>query len=519
MSLLDKPETSPPQSPPQSPSEPEASSPNSPSSVGSSVQPASSPSVAPPSSSGESSGKASGESSGVAAFTRARTKIHARPVVGPLRRWRWVISTTLQAILFLGPWLTWDGRQAILFDIAERRFHFFGLNIWPQEMYLLHILLIAAAVLLFASTAVAGRMWCGYACPQTLLTEMFVVVERHLEGDRMAAARLDRASWTGRKVALKGTVLAIWTVMALWLGVTFTAYFQPAHELLQSLMLGQATSTQGGSILLFAAFALFAYGYFREQACHYVCPYARFQGAMFDRNTLLVAYDARRGEPRGKVSTPNAGDCVDCKACVVACPMGIDIRKGNQFECITCTACIDACDTVMDRLQRPRGLVRYTSLNQLEGKPWSLLRPRVVAYGLLLAGLAVLLVTLLLRRPLLELATVRAAAGQEKVWSMASDGRVANTYRVKLINKDTRPHAVLLSLQGLEGATLLVPQNPRTLAPDSAVDVMALVLQAKDDARTVVPFDFCVVELAAPTTPQLQATSRASFIGPGSVGR
>lgn len=445
------------------------------------------------------------------AATMARKKVYPRKVTGKLRSLRWWISAVLQALLFLGPWIQWNGRQAILFDLPGRRFHLFGLTFWPQETYFVLILLVFLALTLFASTALAGRMWCGYACPQTLFTESFVLVENWIEGDRAKRMRLDKLPWNGEKLLRKGSKWCVWTVMAFWLGVTFVAYFYPGNDLLVGIMTGTLSPGMTGVVAFFACAALFDFGWFREQMCHYVCPYARFQGAMFDRNSLLVAYDYRRGEPRGKTTESEKGDCVDCTLCVQVCPMGIDIRKGQQLECITCSACIDACDSVMDRLGRPRGLVRYTSLNALEGQPTRIVRPRVVIYAILLIGLAALFLGLLGGRSPMNFDVVRGVGSN--VFGQTPDGRISNQYVVKLVNKTGQPRTVTLSVSGLSGAELVAPQNPIELAPESVLDEKVLVVHSGEGLPPATRIEFQA------SADGLHLVRRSTFLAPGMVGR
>jgi cytochrome c oxidase accessory protein FixG len=407
------------------------------------------------------------------------------------------INTVLQAILFATPWLTWQGHQAILFDIGARRFHLFGWAFWPQELYFLHLILIMAALTLFVSTAIGGRMWCGYACPQTLMTESFVTVERWLEGDRAARMRLDRAPWNADKFWRKGLKYGIWAGMALWLGITFVGYFTPIRSIVRDPW-GVA-----GPVLFFAGAAFFDFGWFREQMCHYVCPYARFQGSMFDQDTLIVGYDTRRGEPRGKVSKADAGDCIDCKLCVQVCPMGIDIRNGLQMECIACTACVDACDSMMDKVGRPRGLVRYSSLRALQQGSTQLIRPRVVVYGLLLLALAGLFVTLLARRPLV---TCEVVGGN--VFSRAQNDEIANVYKLKLINKDGISHHVRLEAVG---AQLLTARNPIELPGDEAQDIQILLTRPASGLPPISHVQVVTTDVESGT----RSVQETSFVGPG----
>jgi cytochrome c oxidase accessory protein FixG len=444
-------------------------------------------------------------------LTLVRRKVYPRSVSGPWRTLRWALSALLQALLFLGPWVKWQGRQAILFDLAARKFHLFGTTFWPQETYFLLIILIFLALTLFASTALAGRVWCGYACPQTLFTDSFLLVERWLQGDRARRMALDASPWRAEKILRKAATWAIWAVMATWLGITFVAYFYPSDQLLQDLFLGQVKPGTAGVVAFFAALALFDFGWFREQMCHYACPYARFQGAMFDADTLVVAYDRARGEPRGRLGTPGAGDCVDCTLCVQVCPMGIDIRNGLQLECIACTACIDACKAVMRKLGRPGGLIRYSSLAALEGRPTRLLRPRLVAYALALAALAGLFFFLLARRPMLEVSVVRQV-GQE-VFLRTPDGRIANSYLLKLINKEDRPRRYRISVSGPAGAELVTPSNPLEVAGESAVEVPVMVLAPARGlpAASRVRFTVAEVDGAGPGR-----WRESSFLGPGS---
>jgi cytochrome c oxidase accessory protein FixG len=435
-------------------------------------------------------------------------KVYPRRVSGRFRRARSLISLVLQVILFAGPWLQWHGRQAILFDLARRRFYFFSVAFWPQETYFVHIILVFLAILLFVSTAVAGRMWCGYACPQTLLTDSFVAVEHFFERDRASMMRLDRAPWTRDKLARKMGKWAVWTGMAVWLGITFVAYFVPARQLLIELMTGQAAISTLVVVAFFAMAALFDFGWFREQMCVYACPYARFQGAMFDANTLIVGYDRARGEPRGKARDNSKGDCVDCTMCVQVCPTGIDIRNGLQLECIACTSCLDACDSVMDRLGRPRGLIRYSSENALEGKPTQLLRPRVLVYAGMLAALATLFAVLLAHRSLLAVDVVREPGAPTRT----ADGMIANLYTINLMNKDFEPHVVRLGVEDVAGARVVAPQNPLTLPPDTAVPVRAFIVHEPAGMGLVTHLQVTAHDVG---NPAFSARAPASFLTTG----
>ena len=326
----------------------------------------------------------------------AHQKIYPRNVSGIFARWRWALVFATQLVFYGLPWLEWGQRQAVLFDLGARRFFLFGLVLYPQDLIYLTGLLVISALSLFLFTAVAGRLWCGYACPQTVYTEIFLWIERKVEGDRSARMRLDAGPMSLRKLARKGSKHLLWLLVAGWTGFTFVAYFTPIRELgMEFLQLNM--SSWEVFWVIFYAFATYGNaGFMREQVCKYMCTYARFQSAMFDKDTLIVTYDDARGEPRGARSRKadpsalNLGACVDCSLCVQVCPTGIDIRKGLQYECIGCGACADVCDTVMDKMGYARGLVKYSTQNAVQ-KGWSraqtwrhVFRPRVVIYTLIL---------------------------------------------------------------------------------------------------------------------------------------
>ena len=362
-----------------------------------------------------------------------RRKIYPRAVRGWFAAWRWGLVWATQLVFYGLPWLQWNDRQAVLFDIAHRKFFLFGLVFWPQDVIYLAVLLILSALALFLFTAVAGRLWCGYACPQTVYTEIFLWVERVIEGDRNARMRLDREKASARKVGLKGAKHAAWLALSLWTGVTFVGYFTPIRDLLGV--------TPGGWEAFWALFYGFATygnaGWMREQVCKYMCPYARFQSAMFDPDTLIITYDQARGEPRGKNAE---GDCVDCGICVQVCPTGIDIRNGLQYECIGCAACIDGCDRVMEKLGRPQKLIRYS-----KGR---VLRPRVVIYGAILLAIgAAMAASLYLRVPLkVDVIRDRAAIARE-----VEGGQIENVYRLQIMNTTEQARAFDINASGLPG--------------------------------------------------------------------
>jgi cytochrome c oxidase accessory protein FixG len=379
-----------------------------------------------------------------------RRKIYPRAVHGWFAAWRWALVWATQLAFYGGAWLTWNDRQAILFDIAQRKFYIFGLVFWPQDIIYLTVLLILSALALFLFTAVAGRLWCGYACPQTVYTEIFMWIERVIEGDRNARMRLDSGKAGPRKLLLKSAKHAAWIALSLWTGFTFVGYFTPIREML-SLEFGPWQAFW----VLFYGFATYGNaGWMREQVCKYMCPYARFQSAMFDKDTLVITYDSARGEPRGAKKKDGAaqalGDCVDCGICVQVCPTGIDIRNGLQYECIGCAACIDGCDQVMQKLGRPQKLIRYSTTHAMEGRPTRLLRPRVWIYsGILLAVSAAAVVSLYLRVPLkVDVIRDRAAIAREV------GDEVENVYRLQIMNTTEREQLYRIRVHGLADAEI-----------------------------------------------------------------
>jgi cytochrome c oxidase accessory protein FixG len=400
-------------------------------------------------------------------------KIYPRAVHGWFAGWRWGMIWLTQLVFYGTAWLEWNGRQAVLFDLAARKFYIFGVVFWPQDFIYLTGLLVIAALSLFLFTAVGGRLWCGYACPQTVYTEIFMWIERKIEGDRQARMRLDASPLGARKLVLKGAKHAAWIALALWTGFTFVGYFTPIRELWQAA-LALSTGPWETFWILFYGFATYGNaGWMREQVCKYMCPYARFQGVMFDKDTMTVTYDERRGEPRGARSrkidhkAAGLGDCIDCTMCVQVCPTGIDIRNGLQYECIGCAACIDACDQVMDKMDYSRGLIRYSTENAL-AKGWSsrqmakrVARPRVLIYAAILGVvITALLLSLYLRVPLkVDVLRDRASLSRE-----VEGGRIENVYRLQLMNTQEAPHRYRLSVAGLP--TLAV-------ASDDEVDVPA----------------------------------------------
>jgi cytochrome c oxidase accessory protein FixG len=378
-----------------------------------------------------------------------REKIYPRAVHGWFATWRVSLVLITQLVFYGVPWLAWNGRQAVLFDLAERKFYIFGLVLWPQDFIFLTGLLVISALSLFLFTAIGGRLWCGYACPQTVYTEIFLWIERMIEGDRVKQMRLDKASLSLRKAGLKGAKHTLWIALSLWTGFTFVGYFTPILTLVNETLTASLGPWETFWILFYGFATYGNAGWMREQVCKYMCPYARFQGVMFDQDTLVITYDAKRGEPRGARARgidPKAkglGDCVDCGICVQVCPTGIDIRKGLQYECIGCAACVDGCNQVMDKMGYAPGLIRYSTEHAMAGAVASnaiarhVLRPRVLVYGAFLSVIVIAwTVGLVVRTPLkVNIIRDRAAIVRE-----AEDGRLENVYRLQVMNAEERAH-------------------------------------------------------------------------------
>ncbi len=444
-----------------------------------------------------------------------RKKIYPREVHGLFAWLRAAGVFILLGLYYIIPWLQWDDRQMVLFDLPARKFYIFGLVFWPQDFFYLTLILVAAALSLFFFTALAGRLWCGYACPQTVWTEVFLWIERKIEGSRPQQMKLDKQPLTLRKFRIKATKHFIWIVFSLWTGLTFVGYFSPIRELAVDFIHWQ-TGPWETFWIFFYAFATYGNaGWLREQVCTYMCPYARFQSAMIDKDTLIISYDAARGEPRGsrkKNVDPREqglGDCIDCTICVQVCPTGIDIRDGLQYQCIGCAACIDACDSVMEQMGYPKGLVRYTTENTLEGKKTHLLRPRIIVYALILATVIFGAAYSIYSRVPLALDVIR---DRNTLFRETDDGLVENVYNLKIMNMDDKHHTYSLSVTGLEGAELLMDDFEIEVDSGEVIELPVRVSVDPDtlDSRsTTLRFN-----LIATDSDDLYASEEARFIGP-----
>ena len=432
-------------------------------------------------------------------------KAYPKHQTGRFRTIKNVTSVVLQLILFVTPWVNWGGRQMVLMEIPGRKLHLFGWTFWPQETHFMFLLLVMAGLTLFCVTSMLGRMWCGYACPQTLLSHSFIFIERLIEGDRHKRLKLDKTPWSADKLSKKLAKWSIWLGMSAYLGLTFAGYYTPIRALFADFMSGSA---QPGTLLVigfFTGFSMLFFGFFRGRFCATMCPYARFQGAMFDRDTVMVNYDLVRGEPRGKAKDPDAGSCVDCNLCTQVCPQGIDIRNGVQFECINCAACIDACDSVMEKLDRPSGLIRYASEAEIEGGKTRLLRARPVLYSVAILSVFTVFALLLSTRIPLEMDVVREAKGG--AFSQSADGRVSNRYNVRLINKEAPDMTVQLSLEGFEDAELVAPVNPITVEAESSKVMQVFVLVDPKSVKPVHRFKITATDANDPNTQRQTETT------------
>lgn len=452
-----------------------------------------------------------------------RTKIFPKRANGRFRQFKWLVMLITLGIYYVTPWLRWDRGefapdQAVLVDLANRRFYFFFIEIWPQEFYYVAGLLVMAGIGLFLVTSTVGRAWCGYACPQTVWVDLFLAVEGFVEGDRNARMKLDKAPWSLDKITKRVSKHAIWLVIGVATGGAWIFYFADAPTLLVDVVTLKAPLVAYVTIALLTSTTYLFGGLMREQVCTYMCPWPRIQGAMLDEHSLTVTYNGWRGEPRSRhakkalAENRPVGDCVDCNACVVVCPMGIDIRDGQQLECITCALCIDACDDVMDRLGKERGLISYATLadhehnmalamgsgkvvqparirDRLTGKlvdtirltNWrSIIRPRTIVYFIGWAAIGLAMVTALaLRSPL----SVSVLHDRNPLYVQMRDGSVSNGYDIKVLNMTPEPRTVAISVRGLDGATLAVADRPNTsptslevaLDPDKVMALRAYV--------------------------------------------
>ena len=453
-------------------------------------------------------------------FYEKRRKIYAKGVRGIFDNWRIALVIFTQILFYVTPWLVWNDRQAVLLHLVERKFYIFGLVFWPQDVIYLAALLIVSAYALFLVTAIAGRLFCGYACPQTVYTQMFMWIENWIEGERNARIKLDKSPLDARKLRIKGTKHLLWALLSLWTGFTLVCYFTPVSELMASVRTGNLSGWETFWIFFYGGFTYLMAGFMREQVCKYMCPYARFQSVMFDPDTLIITYDPERGETRGarkKGVDPKAaglGDCVDCGLCVQVCPTGIDIRNGLQYECIGCAACIDVCDQVMDKVGLPRGLVRYSTetamTRHLTPKEIvsHVIRPRILLYTAILVLITGLAAWFLAHRIPLKVDIIR---DRSTLAREADDGSIENVYTLQIMNTEEQPHRYKVTVDGLPGAEI---------AGASEVEVPAASLQAFNTVVRVAPdagkqgANPIHFEIAAAENADIKVREKASFLLP-----
>jgi len=444
--------------------------------------------------------------------------IHAKRMPGKWRTIKWLANATW-IIFFIGPYLRWDGRQAILWDIPARQYHIFGATILPQDFWMLSLLLLFFAILLAVVTALAGRVWCGFFCFQTVWTDVFTWIEEKLEGQPAARRKMEKAPFDFTKIRIKVTKHLIWALIGFATGFAFVSWFVDAPTLWKEFFIGQSGTTAYVTVALFTVGTYGLAGWLREQVCFWLCPYARIQGVMLDRTTVLPTYDFHRGEPRGRIkkgqkeADRTTGDCVDCNQCVAVCPTGVDIREGQQEGCITCALCIDACDSVMAKVGRPLGLVRYASLDELEAKPFKamLKRPRVwVYFFILLAAISGILYGLTSLDPI-ELKVLHERA---PLFTTLSDGSVQNKYTLKILNKGTEDLEVRISASGPEVMELIGANNVVRAKHGVVSPAIVFVKIPRNQLKTERQDVQFRIEATRPDG-QVIATDRTSiFIGP-----
>ena len=453
----------------------------------------------------------------------ATQKIYPRSVQGIFAKWRWFMVVLTQLVFYGLPWLEWGQRQAVLFDLGARRFYIFGLVLYPQDFIYLTAILVISAFSLFLFTAIAGRLWCGYACPQTVYSEIFMWVERKIEGDRSARIRMDGEKMSLEKLFKKVYKHIFWLTIAMWTGFTFVGYFTPIKDLGMEFLMGEMSSWEVFWVFFYAFATYGNAGFMREQVCKYMCPYARFQSAMFDKDTLIVTYDAERGEPRGarsKKADPAAlglGACVDCSLCVQVCPTGIDIRKGLQYECIGCGACADVCDTVMDKVGYPRGLVKYSTEHAMKNG-WTqeqtlrhVFRPRVILYiTILLVVVAALLTSLGLRKPF----KVDVERDRASLARIVAGGKIENVYRLQIMNAAEKAMNFDLSVDGLPDISLQLEGAARVEATESRWISVRVQLPYAAAAPGAHPIQFKIRAIDEGGHVQSELTEKSVFLVP-----
>lgn len=443
-----------------------------------------------------------------------REKIYTRKIEGFFQRIRLFTGWPLLLGYILLPWFSWDGRQSVLFDLPERKFDILGLTFWPQDFPMLAFLLIIAAFALFAVTTFAGRVWCGYTCPQTVWTSIFMWLEQKTEGSRNQRVKLDQAPWSLQKALKKSAKHISWLFVAFVTGFTFVGYFYPIRDLFDAILSFNLDGWPPYWILFFTLATYINAGWMREQVCKYVCPYARFQSVMFDHDTLIVSYDSGRGEPRGSRkrdamrSELALGDCVDCELCVQVCPTGIDIRDGLQYECIGCALCVDACNSVMDKMSYPRGLIRYTSERELHGGKTHWLRPRIIGYSLVLAVMVGVFCYTMFSRVPLELTAIR---DRNQLFVTTDTGAIDNIYTLQLANMDRAMHEFEIGISGITGATLIGD----TLHTLDGGEIRSISLRVRvEPGQLTVPSTELVFEVVATDAPDMRISTESRFVTP-----
>ena len=403
---------------------------------------------------------------------KSEEKIYPRETKGYFQNLRHIALFVLLGLYYGLPWLNWGERQAVLFDLPARKFHIFGLTLWPQDFFFLTLLLIMAGLSLFFFTALAGRVWCGFACPQTVWTDAFIWMERLVEGSRSKQIKLSKMPWNAEKIRKRLIKQGLWVSFALWTGFTFVGYFTPIEELASLLWSGDASFWQWFWVLFYGFATYGNAGFMREQVCKYMCPYARFQSAMFDKDTLVITYDEQRGEPRKRGAKRSegletTGDCIDCGLCVQVCPTGIDIRNGLQYECIACAACIDVCNSVMTQVNRPSNLIQYTTESSREGKKTKILRPRIVIYAVLLGLLFAGFVTALAMRSSVQFDVLR---DRNALYQVVGNDQIVNRYTLKVMNKGNIDQRYRIDVEGLPEASIEVA-NERVISAGEIANV------------------------------------------------